>query len=84
MLAGYAAAAEVGAKVIVKMDSDDQIDTDYLLPLIMPIIRREADYTKGNRFLHRASVANNARDSSHWQLRLVFPDEARIRLLECL
>ncbi len=34
------------------MDSDDQMDPAYLLPLIKPILLGEADYTKGNRFLH--------------------------------
>jgi acetoin:2,6-dichlorophenolindophenol oxidoreductase subunit beta len=33
------------------MDADDQMDPDYLLPLIAPILSGEADYTEGNRFL---------------------------------
>ena len=34
------------------MDGDGQMDPEQLLPLIRPILRGEADYTKGNRFLH--------------------------------
>ena len=52
VLTGYHTAVALGAEVIVKMDADDQMDPDYLLPLITPILASEADYTKGNRFLH--------------------------------
>ncbi|MBE0682583.1 MAG: glycosyltransferase family 2 protein [Anaerolineales bacterium] len=52
MITGYAKAVELGAKIIVKMDSDDQMDPAYLVPLIVPILMNQADYTKGNRFLH--------------------------------
>jgi dolichol-phosphate mannosyltransferase len=51
-LTGYRHAARLGADVIVKMDADDQMDPAYLPALIAPILRGEADYTKGNRFLH--------------------------------
>jgi hypothetical protein len=43
---------DLGAKIIVKMDSDNQMDPGYLVPLIAPIFTHQADYTKGNRFLH--------------------------------
>lgn len=52
VLTGYRRAMELGAKIIVKMDSDDQMDPAYLIPLIAPILMGQADYTKGNRFLH--------------------------------
>ena len=52
IITGYAKAMELGAKIIVKMDSDDQMDPAYLIPLMAPILMGEADYTKGNRFLH--------------------------------
>ena len=52
VLTGYAAALEGGAEIIVKMDSDDQMDPEYIWPLVMPIVQGRADYTKGNRFLH--------------------------------
>lgn len=51
-LIGYDTALELGAEIIVKMDSDDQMDPNYILPLVTPILSGEADYTKGNRFLH--------------------------------
>jgi dolichol-phosphate mannosyltransferase len=49
---GYQKALELGAEIVVKMDSDDQMDPAYLLPLLTPILTGQADYTKGNRFLH--------------------------------
>jgi len=52
VLSGYQKAIELGAEIIVKMDSDGQMDPAYLMPLILPILNGEADYTKGNRFLH--------------------------------
>jgi dolichol-phosphate mannosyltransferase len=38
------------------MDSDDQMDPAYLIPLITPLLMNQADYTKGNRFLHAAEL----------------------------
>jgi dolichol-phosphate mannosyltransferase len=52
-MAGYAAAADDGHDVLIKIDGDDQMDPAYLAALIAPIIRGHADYTKGNRFFSR-------------------------------
>ena len=49
-LAGYALALEQGARIIVKLDGDGQMDPDYLPQLVAPILLGEADYAKGNRF----------------------------------
>jgi hypothetical protein len=58
VLTGYRAAHELGAEIIIKMDSDGQMDPEYLIPLIAPIMADEADYTKGNRFLHSRQLKN--------------------------
>ncbi len=50
VMAGYRQAAADGMDVIVKMDGDGQMDASALPLLIGPIVRGEADYTKGNRF----------------------------------
>jgi dolichol-phosphate mannosyltransferase len=49
-LAGYAEAVRRGARVIVKVDGDDQMDLALAGPLVAPILLGEADYAKGNRF----------------------------------
>ncbi|MHB1357238.1 MAG: glycosyltransferase family 2 protein [Anaerolineae bacterium] len=52
VLSGYARALELGAGIAVKMDSDDQMDPAFLPALLRPILSGQADYAKGNRFLH--------------------------------
>lgn len=52
VLTGYRTALELGADVIVKLDADDQMDPSFIPELVRPILRGEADYVKGNRFLH--------------------------------
>ncbi|HEY2838788.1 MAG TPA: glycosyltransferase family 2 protein, partial [Pirellulales bacterium] len=52
MMSGYSLACKLGAEVIVKMDGDGQMDPAQLAPLVAPILRGHADYSKGNRFLH--------------------------------
>jgi glycosyltransferase involved in cell wall biosynthesis len=51
-LTGFTKAVELGADVLVKMDGDGQMNPAGLPALIEPILRGEADYVKGNRFLH--------------------------------
>lgn len=50
VLTGYAEAERRGARILVKIDGDDQMDITYLPQLVAPILLGEADYTKGNRF----------------------------------
>jgi len=50
VMRGYAAAVEDGLDVIVKVDGDGQMDPGLIADFVAPILRGEADYTKGNRF----------------------------------
>ena len=50
VMTGYRAALEVGAEIIVKIDGDGQMDPKLILNFIEPLINRDADYVKGNRF----------------------------------
>ncbi len=56
LLSGYSYALSTNADIIVKLDGDDQMDVSLLPVLIDPIINGQADYAKGNRFLHPAAL----------------------------
>lgn len=68
VMAGYRQAIADGADILVKMDGDGQMDAGALPKLVAPILRGEADYTKGNRFydldqisrMPRARIVGNA------------------------
>lgn len=52
VLSGYERALALGAEILVKLDADGQMDPAYIPELLAPILKGEADYAKGNRFLH--------------------------------
>lgn len=47
---GFVRALELGAQVVVKLDGDGQMDATRLPDLLVPLLKGQADYTKGNRF----------------------------------
>jgi dolichol-phosphate mannosyltransferase len=49
-ISGYEAAIEAGYDVVVKLDSDGQMDPALVPALVKPIQSGLADYVKGNRF----------------------------------
>ncbi len=58
VLVGYQAAINDGADIIVKIDGDGQMDTSLLLNSVAPILKGQADYTKGNRFYDLSHITN--------------------------
>jgi glycosyltransferase involved in cell wall biosynthesis len=50
MRTGFRKALELRAQIVVKIDGDGQMCTSHLPDLLWPLIRGDADYTKGNRF----------------------------------
>ncbi len=55
-MTGFSYAIQQGAEILVKMDGDGQMDPQYLPELLQPVIKGDADYTKGNRFQHLAEL----------------------------
>jgi dolichol-phosphate mannosyltransferase len=49
---GYRVGLERGAEILVKIDSDGQMDPVILPEIIHPIVNKMADYSKGNRFFN--------------------------------
>jgi glycosyltransferase involved in cell wall biosynthesis len=56
LLSGYSYALGLGVDIVVKLDGDDQMDVKFMPGLIEPILNGQADYTKGNRFLHPVAL----------------------------
>ena len=56
VIAGYHQALKDGADIVVKLDSDGQMDPAQIKNIIAPIAAGAADYTKGNRFFRLEDV----------------------------
>ena len=56
VITGYRKAIEYGCDIVLKIDGDGQMDPGYIPFLVEPLLRNEADYTKGNRFMDFGSL----------------------------
>ena len=56
IVTAYKAAMADGMDIVVKIDGDGQMDPSLLPQFVRPLLREEADYTKGNRFFRLESV----------------------------
>ena len=56
VVTGYKKALTLKCDIIIKMDSDDQMDPNYIPDLIKPIAEGQAGYAKGNRFIDFAAL----------------------------
>ncbi len=61
VVTGYRQALKDGARIIVKIDGDGQMDPKLIPFFVRPILHRECDYTKGNRFYRPSDVKNMPR-----------------------
>ncbi|MBN8582782.1 MAG: glycosyltransferase family 2 protein [Anaerolineae bacterium] len=50
MITGFKTALTLGTDIVIKLDGDGQMDTQYIPALLEPLVLGEADYAKGNRF----------------------------------
>lgn len=57
MKTGFAKALELGADVVVKLDSDGQMDAAMIPALVAPLLEERADLAKGNRFADLAVIS---------------------------
>jgi dolichol-phosphate mannosyltransferase len=57
VMTGYQAAIEDGMKIIVKVDGDGQMNPELIPYFVAPILRGEADYSKGNRFFDLEKIS---------------------------
>lgn len=57
VLTGYKKAVAEDMDILVKIDGDGQMDPSIIGEFITPIMRGEADYTKGNRFYDLEKVS---------------------------
>lgn len=58
MKKGYQQAIKDNMDIAIKVDGDDQMDLNYLDQLIKPILLKDCDYTKGNRFYSVENLKN--------------------------
>ena len=56
VMTGYQAGIADGMDILVKIDSDGQMDPHLIAEFVRPILDGEADYTKGNRFFDLEKV----------------------------
>ena len=61
VITGYQAAIRDDMKIIVKIDGDGQMDPMLIPEFVLPIIEKEADYTKGKRFFDLETVKSMPR-----------------------
>lgn len=57
MKTGFAKALELGADIVVKLDSDGQMDPALIPVFVAPLAAGEADLAKGNRFADLAVIS---------------------------
>ncbi len=56
VMTGYRAAYRDGCQIAVKIDGDGQMDPRLIPRFVVPILNKECDYTKGNRFFRLEDV----------------------------
>ena len=80
---GFAVATALGADVVVTMDADGQHDPAELPDLVGPVVRDEADYVQGSRFLGRYDDAGGARHAGIKGFTTLINLLARTRITDC-
>ena len=58
VISGYKKAIEDKIDIVIKIDGDDQMDPSLIQYFIKPILKENADYTKGNRFFNFSDASD--------------------------
>lgn len=80
---GFEVARRLGADVVVTMDADGQHDVAELPSLVGPVVRGEADYVQGSRFLGEYDDSHGARHLGIKIFTFLLNVVARIRITDC-
>ena len=56
MVSGFKKALELKADIIVKLDGDGQMNSDYIPKMLQILSNESYDYVKGNRFFNRPNI----------------------------
>ena len=76
MKTAYRKSLELGGDVVVKIDSDGQMDPAFLPALLDALVDNHCDYSKGNRFLDSRALAQMPRLRLFGNLALTFMTKA--------
>jgi glycosyltransferase involved in cell wall biosynthesis len=71
IISGYKKAYEDGNDIFVVIGADAQMEMEDLSSLVQPIIDREANYTKGNRFIYKSPSSKGNAFQEMPRLRLI-------------
>ncbi len=80
---GFAEAKRLGAEVVVTMDADGQHDVGDLPALVGPVVRGDADYVQGSRFLGEYDDAHSVRHVGIKIFTVLLNLVARLRITDC-
>ena len=61
MKTGYREAICRNSEIVVKVDADNQMDQRMIPSLVLPLLEKKCDFTKGNRFVSPRSIASMPR-----------------------
>jgi len=71
-ITGYKKALELDTDIVVKMDGDGQMPSEYLPQLLDAIIENGYTYSKGNRFMHGEALSSMPRHRLFGNIVLTF------------
>lgn len=82
--AGYVYARYHGYDIAIQIDGDGQHDPAYLDQLVEPIVKNEADFSVGSRYIHKEGFQSSTiRRVGIWWLNSIIRLLTRIKVTDC-